>query len=248
MEAHTFSEILKRHEPSKLVALAKVQLEPLINEWANRYLLQIDYSGSNAKGTAISPGTDVDLFISLSPDTGETLEEIYNTLGNRLRAAKYQPRPQNVSWNVTVLGISVDLVPAKKHQGLTNDHSLFHRKTGGWRKTNVRQHINLIRSSGKAQIIKAIKIWRHVNKLEFPSFYLELTVLQALRNRISQGSTKDTLAVLRFLATDFPAQRIVDPANSNNIISDDLTNAEKATIAAAAKRALARGSIDKMIW
>lgn len=247
-EAQKFAQILAKHEPSQLAVLAKAQLEPLIKNWAGDKLLAVEYSGSNAKGTAVSPGTDVDLFISLSPETKETLEDIYERLGQYLKAHSYKATEQNVSWNVKLLGISVDLVPAKKWPGLTSDHSLFRRKVGTWTKTNVRRHINLIRSSGRGEVIKAIKIWRHLNNLEFPSFYLELATIEAMRNRIPQGSVRDVQTVLRFLSTEFSDRRIVDPANSNNIISDDLTASEKDLIAAAARASLLRSSIDEIIW
>jgi tRNA nucleotidyltransferase (CCA-adding enzyme) len=50
-------------------------LEPVIRAWANGFLISVSPSGSFAKGTANRSGTDIDLFISLSPDTRETLKE-----------------------------------------------------------------------------------------------------------------------------------------------------------------------------
>jgi hypothetical protein len=50
-------------------------LAPLIQGWAGNRLLSITPSGSFAKGTAIRSGTDLDLFISLSEGTTETLKE-----------------------------------------------------------------------------------------------------------------------------------------------------------------------------
>jgi tRNA nucleotidyltransferase (CCA-adding enzyme) len=50
-------------------------LEPTIRAWANRFLVSVSPSGSFAKGTANKSGTDIDLFISLSLDTRETLQD-----------------------------------------------------------------------------------------------------------------------------------------------------------------------------
>lgn len=55
-------------------------IQPLLNEWANRYLLDVRPSGSFSKGTANASGTDIDLFISLSDRTPETLKEVYGKL------------------------------------------------------------------------------------------------------------------------------------------------------------------------
>ncbi|WP_222829236.1 hypothetical protein [Terriglobus saanensis] len=72
--------------PGLLSPLWSVQreLSPLVTEWANGRLLNMTPSGSYAKGTCNLNGTDIDLFISLEPQTIETLEEIHNKLFNRL--------------------------------------------------------------------------------------------------------------------------------------------------------------------
>lgn len=77
-------------------------LAPLLAEWANVYLISVSPSGSFAKGTANHSGTDIDLFISLSENTVETLQQIYETLFARLVQAGYTPKRQNVSINIRV--------------------------------------------------------------------------------------------------------------------------------------------------
>ncbi|MBT9159739.1 MAG: hypothetical protein DDT26_01002 [Dehalococcoidia bacterium] len=44
--------------------------------------------------------------------------------------------------------------------------------------------------------------------------------------------------VLEYLRDKFPSARVVDSANTNNVISDDLTAQERAPISAAAAKAL----------
>jgi len=55
-------------------------LVKIIKEWAGTQLIDIYYSGSRAKGTAISLSSDIDLFISLKSDTTNSLKEIYTSL------------------------------------------------------------------------------------------------------------------------------------------------------------------------
>ncbi len=73
--------------------------------------------------------------------------------------------------------------------------------------------------------------------LDFPSFYLELAVIEALSQSGEIGLAERVWRVLGYLASDFGRARFVDPANSNNIISDDLATAEKTRIMEAAARA-----------
>ena len=81
---------------------AQNALQPSIEKWAGQYLVNIQPSGSFAKGTAVTSGTDVDLFVSLSSTTKETLKEIHQSLYNRFQEDGFLPRPQNVSIGVKV--------------------------------------------------------------------------------------------------------------------------------------------------
>jgi hypothetical protein len=73
--------------------------------------------------------------------------------------------------------------------------------------------------------------------LDFPSFYLELTVIKALAGAggtLSQRVWK----FFQYLLDTFPNARVIDPANTNNVVSDDLTAAARGKIRAAAADAL----------
>ena len=155
-------------------------LQPILRTWAGAYLSDVSPSGSFAKGTANKSGTDIDLFISLSQNTPDTLGDIYDSLFNKMQQSGYSPKRQNVSINVNVNGYDVDLVPAKRQDGYSQDHSLFRRKADTWTKTNVATHIRHVSTSGRAQEVRVIKLWRNQKGLDFPSFYLELTVIDAL--------------------------------------------------------------------
>ena len=56
------------------IRAVQAALKPAIRQWANRFLIGVSASGSFAKGTANRSGTDIDLFISLSSETRETLK------------------------------------------------------------------------------------------------------------------------------------------------------------------------------
>jgi len=210
------------------------QIEPVIQEWAGRFLAGVSPSGSFAKGTANRSGTDIDLFVSLTPDTPETLKEVYESLFTKMTQAGYTPKRQNVSISIRVGGYDVDLVPAKRQGYVGDDHSLYRRRADTWTKTNVTTHINHVRMEARINESRILKLWRNQRGLDFPSFYLELAVINALSGQIFRGLADNVWKVLAYLRDTFPNARIVDPANTNNIISDDLTNAERGKIKAAA--------------
>ena len=216
-------------------------LLPMLTHWANGYLNSVTPSGLFAKVTANKHVTDIDLFVSMNPATPGSLEDMYNSLGKRLGEAGYSPRAQNVSLNVTVNGFAVDLVPARQQEGST-DHSLFRRRAGSWTKTNVDTHIATVQAAGRQRETRLIKLWRDQWGLDFPSFYLELSVIRALgvaSAGLQPGTWAGNLsAVFEYLRDHFVNARIEDPSNTNNIISDDLNDSDKKLIKAAAERAL----------
>lgn len=215
----------------------QTQLAPVIRRWAGNHLRGIAPSGSFAKGTANKSGTDIDLFISLAETATAPLGDIYNSLFETLKAAGATPKKQNVSINIRLNGYDVDLVPARQQNILSEDHSLFRRRANTWTKTNVATHIAYVMHGGCVPEIRILKLWRNQKGLDFPSFYLELAVIAALRGKGGTLSQRVWNALM-YIRDNLATARIVDPSNTNNVISDDLTAAEKAAIVAAARTAL----------
>ena len=224
--------------PSSPVRGVLTQLDPIIRTWANGQLLGISPSGSFAKGTANHSGTDIDLFISLSEQTTESLRDIYNKLFNTMTQKGYAPKRQNVSITIRVSGYDVDLVPAKRQNRYSNDYSLYRRRADTWTKTDVSVHIKQVWLSGRQDEIRIVKLWRDQKGLDFPSFYLELTSIDALSGQRGGTLSQNVWQTFKYLRDSFPNSRVVDPANTNNIISDDLSGAEKLRVKTAAVRAL----------
>lgn len=223
-------------------------LYPVLQHWAGQFLVRAEFSGSLSKGTAITLSTDADIFISLSSTTPGTLENIYNTLANALASAGYPVKRQNVSLGTNVNGYKIDLVPGRRQSSNGNDHSLWKDRSKTWTKTNIRTHIGLVANSGRTEEVRAVKIWRCLHGVEFPSIYLELAVIEALRNTRVGNVASNLSLILDYLRDSFVGARFVDPANTNNIISDDLNLAQKQAIAQQAALSRAKATYDQVIW
>ena len=174
--------VLTRHQPKPnlIASLATTVVISSLRQWAAEWLNGISYIGSVPKGTAISETTDLDIFVSLKPNTPFTLQEIYENLFNWATNQHWAPRRQNVSIGINSLGAKIDVVPARQQQGFTYYHSLWKHKAQTWTQTAPAIHVNRVRDSGRAREIRMLKIWRKNQHLDFPSFYLELMVLEAL--------------------------------------------------------------------
>src|SRR5690606_11230314 len=167
-----------------------------------------------AKGTAISMASDVDYLISLTSNCNANsggLKSIYDSLHTHLKS-KYNPvRKQNVSFRIKISDLEIDITPARKHSGNTNDHWLYLSKLDTWRQTNIQKHITDISGCERLNEIKLLKIWRELNKLDFPSIYLEYLTISILSGKSKDASkiTDNFWFILQALSKD-----ISNPLNS----------------------------------
>ena len=225
-------------------SLQILQLKTLLTQWSNTcYITTLD-SGSRAKGTAIALASDVDYMVSLKSNCNQNnggLKSIYDSLYDKLNGSYRNVRKQNVSVRINLNGLEVDVTPARKHTGLTNDHWVYLSKQNTRQQTNVQRHITDISRSGRTNEIKVLKIWRELNKLDFPSVYLEYLLVKNIlagRSIASDQLAPNCWHIFNELAKGAGnplLARVVDPANSDNILSDLLTVAEKNKIIAQAK-------------
>lgn len=223
-------------------------IAPYIRQWAGAYLADLHYSGSFAKGTANNIGTDIDLFISIRSTVPENLQQIYDSLFNCALQHGWNPRRQNVSVGTSYAGVKIDLVPGRIQSGYQNRHSLYKNKTRSWTQTDVKFHINKVANSDRIEEIRAIKIWRDLHRLTIPSFYLELFVIEALCGKPRGDVAANVLSALNTIGSSIGTWRIVDPANTNNVISDDMSVAEKNTVAAQARASAGKPYWKDIIW
>lgn len=227
------------------------ELHSILRNWASGCYVALKTSGSIAKGSAISLSSDIDYLVSLTHDCSNTLEEIFNSLHDRLNK-HYEIRRQNVSIGIKLNGLKVDVAAAKERKGNTNCHSIYVSKKQSWAQTNIQLHINDISKSGRLNEIKLLKVWRELNGLEFPSIYMEYLLINIiLKNRQCNNLAANFQHVLSELAKsqgNHLFSRLADPANSNNMLSDLITVQEKNNIILVAQNAVREQYWDNIVY
>ena len=220
---------------------------PLLKQWGKQYLLGLTLSGAYAQNTAVTLSSHVDLLVALNPVPNMEIKQVFWSLFEYLTDQRLKPHTRCVSVQVKHNDMLVDLIPAYRDKN-TAGNVLFNKKSGHAVQTDVAQHIHLVANSGRQQEICALKIWRERHSLDFPSLLLELTVLQALETERFGQLADNVIAVLRYLANRFGQVVVRDPANSANIVSNDLTGDAKTAIAKAARDALYDENWKKIVW
>jgi hypothetical protein len=205
------------------------------------------YGGSFGKKTMIAAQFDLDVVMYFPVVAADGPEKLYGAVERRLRAAGHHVARHNVALRLRYTpGWHIDVVPGRALDETYEYADLYASETGGARRTSLKRHIALARN-GDRDVIRLLKLWRWRNAVPAGSFVLELAAARARRG-VESGTLEERFAaVLRFLAERFVEARLVDPANPENVVSDDIEWGRRVEIAEAAQQALS-GPWSRVVW
>ena len=207
---------------------------------------KIRYAGSKVKGTMIKENYDLDIICYFPRDCGSEIEEIYKDVHKKLQE-KYSVTPkttalriQKIADDESQIDYHIDVVPGRFIDEKEQDAFLYQSQGKEKRiKTNLDTHIKFFKESGCVDIIKLVKIWNIRNNVNLKTFMLELLVVKCLSGSRSKSDLEISFKkVLECMSDEILKIRLEDPANTNNIVSDNCSEVEKNTIALRAKSAL----------
>lgn len=207
-------------------------------------------SGSYAKHDAINIKFDLDICQPFKRNAFSTLEDMYNAVYDYFNdeyeddeLLKYQVRKQRVSIGLTFIiddqEIQMDIVPGREVKvddyKETNRLNLYVRPTlleeASSTQTNIQKHVDLVKGKGdERNVIRLLKVWKVNNRMSsVKSFLLELITIRAFDNcsDIPTGHWGKLKMVMEYIKDNIETIRLEDPANSNNVVSDTMTDAEK---------------------
>lgn len=205
-------------------------------------------TGAFERQAANNSGRRIDFLVSFAPATAEPVGRLYSQVFDSLDALGYEPRQREVSIAVALKNVALDIIPARREAMISDVHEVWLARHGLPLKTNLTEHILHIQASGRRDEIRVLKIWRDQQALDFPSFYLELSVIAALRRRPQGALAENVWAALGYLESLFPARSVLDPANALNVVSDLLGPAEKDAVRKAAQYARAGRAWSEIVW
>lgn len=210
---------------------------------------RIFYGGSYAKGTMIRESFDLDLVVYFPHSKKFSVRAFYEGVERRLRDNGLNPARKNVALRLHYRsGFHVDVVPGRATDKSFTYANLYSAEDQIPKRTNVKLHVDNVRKSEHLDVIKLLKLWRQRKNVSISSFALDILALRALtasRNE-SLGNRLDD--VLHYIRNTMLQIKLVDPANSNNVVSDSLSNEQRQSIRAEAERACRADSWDEVVW
>lgn len=204
----------------------------------------IRYAGSKAKGTMIAENYDLDIVSYFPHNKNMTLKEIYDSV-QKMLSSKYAIEPKASAIRIKRIDNDVetdyhiDVVPGKFVDGNKGDAFLYVAYGEKERmQTNIDTHIAYVKDSGCQDIIKLMKLWKERNHIPFKTFVLEIAVVETLRGSDKKDVSGALRKVFNYISDEIESARLLDPANSNNIVSEVISSGDKSIIASGAAKAL----------
>jgi len=202
---------------------------------------RVYYAGSFGKETMIQEQYDLDLVVYWASDCGFTLKAIRNGVGNVLRKHWKVVIPKTVAWELPFQrGFHIDVVPGRALDNSFKYANLYRSDTNGSLQTSIKVHIDKVRNSGRRDAIRLIKLWRKRKSVPLTkSLALELLTIDGCSGQPTNDLAKQVWATFEYLRDNILTVRLADPANTNNINSDQISSSDKQAIKQAAQAALA---------
>lgn len=203
------------------------------------------YGGSYGKKTMIRESYDLDIVIYFPFIESSTLKIIYNDVHQTLINADYKVTPKTVSLQLPYKGgFHIDVVPGKARDNTYYYASLYKNGENSWLQTSLKTHIDAAREY--REIIKLMKLWRVRHSLEWKTFAVEQTVIRALEGKYRNDYEQCLINVFEFIRDKIFSIRLVDPANTNNII--EMSQQTRTAVRQAAVNALNTSYWSQVIW
>ena len=201
---------------------------------------RVYYAGSFGKKTMIREQYDLDIVVYWANDCGFSLKNIYEGVGNVLRKDWKYVNPKTVAWELRFQGgFHIDVVPGRALDNTYRYANLYRRDKDTSLQTSIKVHIDTVRNSGRRDVIRLMKLWRVKRSVPFKkSLALELITIEGCKGLRTDELEKQLISALTHVRDNILTVKIVDPANTNNVVSDEITNEERKLIKAAADAAV----------
>lgn len=229
------------NDPSAILKKANNLRWQLYNNFGDYLTEYPTLQGSATKGTAIE-GSDIDVQISFKRNIG-TIENVYDIVNefcagdyadNAVKSIRSQKHSIGILYQIKDKVKRIDVVPLRELNNGSGDAYLYVRNDSffgnpGYKKTNAKKQLSIFKfTAQQKRIIKLLKTWKIENNLSIKSIFIEYLVKKAFeRNRMPTDISECLLEVVKFIGDNITTIRFVDPANTNNIISDSLTYLQK---------------------
>lgn len=219
----------------------------ILFKFNRRSVYKLTFFGSSLHGTNVGETRKLSLFLSIKKHDLRSIEKVMSDYANYFRYLELDHECKNETLLVNFKETLFELTFGKHKSGTYDFYYLYNPATHSIIVTNPNLHDHEVQESGLQQEIILLKLWRNKLNLDFPSIYLEMVVLKALKFKPKRNLLGQMLRLLHYLKTEFPQDKFYDLSNTNNIVSDCLTVEKKKEISLAAEKSLSQNYINEIL-
>ncbi|KKN05510.1 hypothetical protein LCGC14_1086650 [marine sediment metagenome] len=201
-------------------------------------------AGSFAKGTMIQASYDLDIVLYWANNFTYTPRNLYIEVGSVLQSKGKTPKSKKVGWEIPFQGdFHIDVIPGKKISNKSGYAYLYNKDQDCRFQSSVKKHVTFVRNSRRQDVIRLMKLWKKRKTVPIKTFILEYIIIESCKG-ISRNYLEPQLnAAFDFIYDKILSRRILDPANSQNVICNDISDEEKHR-----SRRLANLALDADSW
>jgi hypothetical protein len=210
-------------------------------------LSRVYYGGSYGKKTVNQSKYDLDIVVYLPDSCGLSLKEIFQQTSQVLARNRYYTDPKRVALTYRVDDrFHIDIVPGRAIDSDFVYANLYDRKKDTSLRTSIKKHIEAVK--GIRQEVRILKLWNNQKKLNMKSFILEQLIRRAMDTVDGSSLDKNVIYIFDYIFKNIEEIRLVDPANSNNIVGEELDKTQRGQLTAHAKNALSASSWNEIVY
>ena len=198
-------------------------------------------AGSFRKNTMIRQHYDLDMFIIWSPGfiPLNNLKALFFIVKDALNSKWKRIEKKRVGWRIPYENeFHVDVIPTIQEKYNSDFSYLYDCYKNMKLRTSMKVHIEHIERYNRRDVIKLLKLWKHRREVPIKTFLLEIMIHLACYNATRDSLSVQLERVFEYIANNIVERDFYDPANKDNIITEDLTNWEKYEIKKKAYNAL----------
>lgn len=206
----------------------------------SQYLSQFPaISGSSEEGTAIV-GSDIDIQVKFKknagtiPEVRHIVEDFFNNKFKDYQLTKIRSQNHSIGlfFKFGANTKRIDIVPMREIENGQGDTFIYSMNDSTIKKTNAKKQQKALSFSQKERnIIMLLKGWKSENNITIPSVLIKFLVKRAFNEiNVPRARDKALLSIVKYIADKIKTIRVVDPSNTNNIISESLSYEEKVSV------------------
>jgi len=186
------------------------------------------YGGSYAKNTMIKASYDLDIVLYWSSDSPYSLASLYKAAEGVLDRNWETVIKKKVGLELPFKGdFHIDVIPGKFSSNDDKFAYLYNNRTGGRFLTSIYYQVEYVKKSNRQDIIRLIKLWKKRKNISIKTIILESCVIEGCKGIDRSKLAPQLMATFKYIRDNIQNTRMLDPTNSNNVISNELSKETK---------------------